>query len=115
MGVKNTETRFSRNDGIGAWPTIVSLAESPKRAGLIYAGTDDGNVSVTRDGGAKWENLTSRIQGIPKSIYVSEVVPSRFDEGVVYATFDGHRQNEFGTHIYASSDYGQRGGRSRRI
>ncbi|MDQ3171811.1 MAG: glycosyl hydrolase, partial [Acidobacteriota bacterium] len=107
MGVKNTAITFSRNDGIGAWPTIVSLAESPTRAGLIYAGTDDGNVSVTRDGGAKWENLTSRIQGIPKSIYVSEVVPSRFDEGVVYATFDGHRQNDFGTHIYASSDYGQ--------
>jgi len=107
MGVKNTEVRFSRNDGISAWPTIVSLAESPKRAGLIYAGTDDGNVSVTRDGGKKWDNVTSKIPGLPKGIYVSELVPSRFEEGVVYATFDGHRQSDFKTHIYASADYGQ--------
>jgi photosystem II stability/assembly factor-like uncharacterized protein len=107
MGVKNSEIRFSRNDGIAAWPAIVSLAESPKRAGLIYAGTDDGNVSVTRDGGKTWDNVTPKIPGLPKGIYVSELVPSRFEEGVVYATFDGHRQNDFATHIYASGDYGQ--------
>ena len=107
MGVKGSEVRFSRNDGIAAWPTIVSLAESAKRPGLIYAGTDDGNVSVTRDGGKTWANVTSRIPGLPKGIYVSEVVPSRFNDAVVYATFDGHRQNDFATHIYASADYGR--------
>ena len=107
MGVKGSEIRFSRHDGISSWPTIVSLAESEKRPGLIYAGTDDGNVSVTRDGGKKWDNVTSKIPDLPKGIYVSEVVPSRFNEAVVYATFDGHRQNDFKTHIYASSDYGQ--------
>lgn len=107
MGVKNSEIRFSRNDGIQAWPTIVSLAESPKRPGLIYAGTDDGNVSVTRDGGKAWDNVTEKIPGLPEGIYVSEVVPSRFDEAVVYATFDGHRINDFTTHIYVSGDYGQ--------
>ena len=107
MGVKGSEIQFSRNDGIAAWPTIVSLAESAKRPGLIYAGTDDGNVSVTRDGGRKWENVTGKIPNLPQGIYVSEVVPSRFTEGVVYATFDGHRQNDFRTYIYASSDFGQ--------
>jgi photosystem II stability/assembly factor-like uncharacterized protein len=107
MGVKNTEIRFSRNDGIQAWPTIVTFAESPKRAGVLYAGTDDGNVQVSRDMGKNWTNVADRIQGLPKGIYVSEVVPSRFEEGTVYATFDGHRQNDFSTYIYASGDFGQ--------
>ncbi|HVL67325.1 MAG TPA: hypothetical protein VM364_08685 [Vicinamibacterales bacterium] len=107
MGVKNSEIRFSRNDGIANWPAITSLAESPKRAGLLYAGTDDGNVSVTRDGGKTWTRISDRFQGLPKGIFVSELVPSRFDEGTVYATFDGHRQNDFETWIYVSNDFGQ--------
>src|SRR5262249_36758195 len=94
-------------DGIQAWPTIVSFVESPKRPGLLYAGTDDGNLQVTRDGGKSWTNVISNIQGLPKGIWVSKVLPSRFDEGTVYASFDGHRQNDFDTHIYVSSDYGQ--------
>ncbi len=107
MGVKGNEIRFSRNDGIAAWPTIVTFAESAKRAGLLYVGTDDGNVQVSRDAGKTWTKVTDRIQGVPHGIYVSEVVPSRFDEATVYATFDGHRQNDFGTYVYVSNDYGQ--------
>ena len=57
MGVKNTEIRFSRNDGISAWPTIVSLAESTKRPGLIYAGTDDGLLQITEDAGKNWRKV----------------------------------------------------------
>ena len=107
MGVKGSEIRFSSNDGIRDWPAIVSLAESPKRAGLLYAGTDDGNVAVTRDMGKTWTRVTDKFQGLPKGIFVSELVPSRFDEGTVYATFDGHRQNDFNTWIYVSRDFGQ--------
>ena len=107
MGVKNTEIQISRNDGIAAWPTIVSLAESPKRPGLLYAGTDDGRLAVTRDGGRTWTQIVDKVPGLPSGIYVSEVVPSRFDEGTVYAAFDGHRQNDFGTHVFASGDFGQ--------
>ena len=107
MGVKGSDIRISRNDGISAWPAIVSFAESPKRAGVLYAGTDDGNVPVTRDVGKTWTQVIDKIPGVPKGIFVSEVVPSRFDEGTVYATFDGHRQNDFETYIYASNDFGQ--------
>jgi photosystem II stability/assembly factor-like uncharacterized protein len=107
MGVKNTEIRFSRNDGISMWPAITSLAESPMRAGVLYAGTDDGNVSVTRDMGKSWTRITDRFPGLPKGLFVSELVPSRFDEGTVYATFDGHRDGDFDTWVYASSDFGQ--------
>ena len=107
MGVKGRDITIARNDGIQAWPTIVSFAESPKREGVLYAGTDDGNLHVTRDGGRKWVNVFEKIQGLPKQIYVSEVVPSRFDEARVYATFDGHRQNDFETYVFVSGDYGQ--------
>jgi photosystem II stability/assembly factor-like uncharacterized protein len=107
MGVKGSEITMARNDGIQAWPAIVSLAESPKRIGLLYAGTDDGQLAVSRDGGKNWTQVIDKLSGLPKGIYVSEVVPSRFDEGTVYATFDGHRQNDFGTYIYASNDFGQ--------
>jgi photosystem II stability/assembly factor-like uncharacterized protein len=107
MGVKNSETRIARNDGIQAWPAIVSFAESPKRPGVLYTGTDDGNLHVTRDGGKAWTAVFGKVPGVPKGIYVSEVVASRFDEGTVYATFDGHRQNDFETYVFASNDYGQ--------
>jgi photosystem II stability/assembly factor-like uncharacterized protein len=107
MGVKGSEIRIARNDGIQAWPTIVSLAESPKRVGLLYAGTDDGSLQVSRDAGKSWTNVFDKVSGVPKGMFVSEVVPSRFEEGTVYATFDGHRQNDFDTHIHVSRDYGQ--------
>jgi len=74
---------------------------------VLYVGTDDGNVQVSREGGRSWTNVTANIPNLPKGIWVSEVVPSRYDEGTVYATFDGHRQNDFETYIYVSRDYGQ--------
>ena len=107
MGVKNSDIRIARNDGIVAWGTIVSFAESAKRAGVLYTGSDDGNLHVSRDGGKDWASVGDRLPNLPKETFVSEVVPSRFDEATVYATFDGHRNNDFETYIYASSDYGQ--------
>ena len=107
MGMKNSDIRIARNDGIVAWGTIVSFAESAKRAGVLYTGSDDGNLHVSRDGGKDWASVSDRIPNLPKETFVSEVVPSRFDEATVYATFDGHRNNDFETYIYASSDYGQ--------
>src|SRR6266851_3830896 len=107
MGVKGSDIRIAKNDGIQAWPTIISFAESAKRAGIAYAGTDDGHLQVSRDGGRSWADVIDKIPGLPKGIWVSEVVPSRFDEGTAYATFDGHRQNDFDTYIYATKDFGQ--------
>ena len=107
MGVKGSDIRIAKDDGIQAWPTIISFAESAKRAGVAYAGTDDGNLQVSRDGGRSWANVSDKIPGLPKGIWVSEVVPSKFDEGTAYATFDGHRQNDFDTYIYVTHDFGQ--------
>jgi photosystem II stability/assembly factor-like uncharacterized protein len=107
MGVKGSDITIAKNDGIVAWPTIVSLAESPKRAGLLYAGTDDGTLQVSRDAGKTWTSVYAKMSGAPKGGFVSEVVPSRFDEGTVYATIDDHRQSNFDTFVYVSHDFGQ--------
>jgi photosystem II stability/assembly factor-like uncharacterized protein len=107
IGVKGKDIAIARNDGVASYGNLVSFAESPKQAGLYYAGSDDGVVSVSRDDGASWANVTSKIPGRPANTYVSRLAPSRFDEGTVYATFDGHRLNDFGTYVYMSADYGQ--------
>ena len=106
MGLKGSDITISKHDGISQWPAIVSFAESPKQAGVMYAGTDDGNLQATKDGGKTWTKVMDKIQGVPKGIFVSEIVPSRFDAGTVYATFDGHRQNDYETYIYVSNDFG---------
>lgn len=106
MGVKGKDTKIAKNDGVSSWGTIVSLSESLKRAGLYYSGSDDGVVAVSRDSGATWTRVTDKIAGVPKGTYVSELAPSRFDEGTVYVTFDGHRASDFGTYIFVSKDFG---------
>jgi photosystem II stability/assembly factor-like uncharacterized protein len=106
MGMKDSEVRISANDGISSWPTITSLAESPRQAGVYYTGTDDGVVSVSRDAGKSWQNVTDKLPGFPKGAWVSEVVPSRFDAGTVYVTADAHRLNDFRSYVWASHDFG---------
>ena len=106
MGVKGRDTRIARNDGVQSYGNLVSFAESPVQRGLYYAGSDDGRLSVSRDGGTTWVTVTTRVPGLPPSTYVSEVAPSRFAAGTVYATFDGHRSGDFGTYVYASTDFG---------
>ncbi len=106
MGTRGNQVTLSRNDGISNWPTIVSLAESPKTPGVYFTGTDDGVVSMTKDGGKTWERITDRLQGFPKWGYVSEVVPSKFDANTVYVTVDAHREGDFKTYIWASNDMG---------
>ena len=86
------------------YQTIVSLAESPRAKGLIYAGTDDGHLHVTRDGGATWTELTS---ALPTRKWISRVVPSQHDEGTVYVTQRGREDDDFGVYVYRSTDFGK--------
>ena len=107
MGVVGREINIARNDGISQWPAIVALAESPRQAGVIYAGTDDGNVQVTKNGGTSWTNITKNLPGFPKGYaFVSEVVPSKYDAGTVYVTVDNHRENDYAPYIWVSTDFG---------
>src|SRR3989454_740765 len=77
--------------GAETYCTIVSLAESPLRPGVLFAGTDDGNVWVTKNDGGTWDNITGRFPGVPAGTYVSRIEPSRFDSTTFYVTFDNHR------------------------
>jgi photosystem II stability/assembly factor-like uncharacterized protein len=85
---------------------ITSISESPLRAGVIGVGTDDGLIQVTRDGGKTWTRH-DRFPGVPEQTRVSRVVLSRFGESTIYATFDGHQDNNFRPHVLRSTDYGQ--------
>ncbi|MBK7906093.1 MAG: hypothetical protein IPJ78_05945 [Gemmatimonadetes bacterium] len=106
FGVKNTDIRIARNDGIQVWPAIVALAESPKQAGQIWAGTDDGAVQMTKDVGKTWTDVTSRLPGFPAGAFIAEVVPSRFDANVAYVAVDDHRQNNYGAYVWMTTDGG---------
>ena len=87
--------------------TIYAIAESPKDAKLIWVGTDDGNVQVTRDGGKHWTNVVGNIQGLPKNAWVSSVEPGHFDPGTAYATFDAHTFGDLHPYVYRTTDYGK--------
>jgi photosystem II stability/assembly factor-like uncharacterized protein len=86
------------------YQTLFALAESPRRFGLLYAGTDDGRLWLTRDGGKAWTELTANL---PQRKWISRVVPSAFDEGTVYVAQNGKRDDEFAAYIYKSTDYGK--------
>lgn len=104
--VPDLHTR-SRHDGVQQWPAITTIGESALNKDLLYVGTDDGNLQVTRDGGKTWKNVADRTKGVPKGTYVSRVVASRHKEGTAYATFDGHRSNDFNVYVYMTTDYGE--------
>jgi photosystem II stability/assembly factor-like uncharacterized protein len=97
---------LSRHDGVEEFPTITTISESPLSASILWAGTDDGNVQVTRDGGKTWQNVAGKVPGVPQGTYVSRVVASRASEGSAYLTFDGHRSDDYNVYIFATSDYG---------
>lgn len=88
------------------WGTIVSLDESPLQEGLLYAGTDDGVIAVTTDGGKNWTKTTS-FPGVPEYTYVSDLVADRFDANVVYATFDNLKRDDFKPYVFRSIDQGK--------
>jgi photosystem II stability/assembly factor-like uncharacterized protein len=83
--------------------TLTTLSESPLEAGLLYAGSDDGNIQVTRDGGANWTLVNS---GLPAK-WVSRVTASNFEPGTVYATLTGYREDDFSSYVYLSTDFGK--------
>ncbi|GAC1649510.1 MAG: hypothetical protein NVS4B3_06710 [Gemmatimonadaceae bacterium] len=93
--------------GAETYATITTLAESPMRPGLLYAGTDDGNVWLTRNDGGSWENLSGRFPGVPAQSYVVRIEPSHFDSATFYVAFDNHRVNDFAPYLYVTSDFGR--------
>ncbi len=86
--------------------TIVAISESPVTAGVIWVGTDDGNVQVTKDNGKTWTNVVKNIHGLPPNSWVPNIDASPFAAGEAYVAFDRHQDNDFGPHAYKTTDYG---------
>ncbi|HYS09925.1 MAG TPA: hypothetical protein VEP66_14350 [Myxococcales bacterium] len=95
------------NSSAEAHTTITVISESPLDANTIWVGTDDGNIQLTRDGGAHWTNVVGNVPGLPKASWVSWVEASRFDAGTAYAVFDRHTFGDMTPWVYQTRDSGK--------
>jgi photosystem II stability/assembly factor-like uncharacterized protein len=95
------------NSGAENHCTIFTIAESPLNKEVLWAGTDDGNVQITKDGGKTWTNVTLYLKGLPKNTWCYHIEASVFDAGTAYAVFDGHSKNDYTTYVYKTSDFGK--------
>jgi photosystem II stability/assembly factor-like uncharacterized protein len=87
--------------------SAVSISESPLVPGVIWVGTDDGNIQLTRDGGAAWTNVRPNVPGVPAQRWVSRVEASSFDPATAYISIEGHRSDDFKPYVFRTTDYGQ--------
>jgi photosystem II stability/assembly factor-like uncharacterized protein len=95
------------NTGVEHYATIFALAESPKQAGLLWAGSDDGRVHVTQDGGAHWADVTKAVSGFPEWGTVSMIEASPFDASTAYLVVDNHRMDDMRPHLWKTTDLGK--------
>ncbi|MFZ1806829.1 MAG: hypothetical protein WAU36_06400 [Cyclobacteriaceae bacterium] len=95
------------NSGAENHCTVFTIAESTLDENVIWAGTDDGNVQVTKDGGKTWTNTTPNITGLPANTWCYHIEASVHDKAVAYAVFDGHTKNDTKPYVYKTSDYGK--------
>ena len=95
------------NSAAEAYTTIFSISESPKQAGLIWVGTDDGNVQVTRDGGRSWTNVIGNLKGVPANSWINWAQASAFDPATAYVAIDRHTFGDMRPYIYKTSDFGK--------
>ncbi len=95
------------NTGVETYDTVFAIAESPKQKGVIWAGSDDGLVHVTRDGGKTWTDVTGAMPGIPHWGTIDLIEPSPFDAGTAYVVVDNHRMDDTHPYLYKTADYGK--------
>ncbi|NNC84220.1 MAG: glycosyl hydrolase [Flavobacteriales bacterium] len=103
QGIDNPWDVYAMSD----YNTITSLAESPLRSGLIYAGTDDGIIQITEDGGSTWRKvLVNALPGVPATAFVNDIKADLHDENTVYVILDDHKSGDYSPFVYKSSDKG---------
>lgn len=96
----------AKNQSTSSYGNIVALDESPVAEGLLYAGTDDGLVQVTEDGGTNWRKI-DKFPGVPDLTYVNDIIASRHDRATVYAAFNNHKRGDFKPYLLKSADLGK--------
>ncbi len=114
MGVSGTQAQLSKNDGVTAYSTITAISESPVMPGVVWAGTDDGNLQVSRDDGATFTNVAENLPGLPAAArsaatayWISRIDASHFDAATAYVAVDGHRSDDLKPYIFVTHDYGK--------
>lgn len=93
--------------GAENFTTIIAIAPSPVDPQVIWVGTDDGNVQVTRDGGEHWENVVGNIAGVPEGTWVPHIEASKFEAQEAFVVFDDHRRSNWTPYVYRTNDYGR--------
>jgi hypothetical protein len=106
MGELPDSFTLSLDDGIPYWPTISEVAESPVKAGLLWVGTDDGQVQVSRNGGVDWTNVTANVPGLPEIAWVNGIEPSRVAEGRAYLVVNNYRNDDYANYVWTTEDFG---------
>jgi photosystem II stability/assembly factor-like uncharacterized protein len=107
MGVDGKAPMASKHDGAASYSNISTIGESYVVPGILWVGTNDGNVQVSRDGGATWKNVVEKMPGAPKETHVSRVEASHFDAGTAYVTLDNHRLDDHKPYVYKTTDFGE--------
>jgi photosystem II stability/assembly factor-like uncharacterized protein len=107
MGVAGNAPMASKHDGAASYSNITTIAESHVLPGVLWAGTNDGNVQVSRDGGASWKNVIEKIAAAPREAHISRVETSHFDAGTAYVSIDAHRIDDHSPYIFQTTDYGE--------
>lgn len=114
MGVAGNTLQLSKNDGVSSFSTIVSISESRVMRGVVWAGTDDGLIHVSRDNGATFAEVGQNLAGLPAGAltgdnpyWISRIDASHFDAATAYVAIDGHRSDDLRPYIYVTRDYGR--------
>jgi hypothetical protein len=107
MGELPVPETLSLDDGIPYYPTLTAIAESPLEMGVLYVGTDDGNVQASRDGGDTWNEVSDRMPGLPAAAWINGIEASRFVSGRVYVAANNYRNDDYANYLFASDDYGE--------
>lgn len=89
------------------YTTILAIAPSPVKQGVIWVGTDDGNLQITQDGGKTWTNVIKNVKGIPANTWIPQIQPSKYNAGEAFVVFDNHRRNDWTPFVYRTKDFGQ--------
>jgi photosystem II stability/assembly factor-like uncharacterized protein len=107
MGVDGKAPMASKHDGAASYSNVVTISESAVVEGIVWVGTNDGNVQVSRDGGVTFRNVVGNVQEVPKETHVSRVEASHHEAGTAYVTFDGHRTDDHKPYVFVTRDFGE--------
>jgi photosystem II stability/assembly factor-like uncharacterized protein len=114
MGARGDKSQLAKNDGVTSYSTIISISESPVSPGVVWAGTDDGNLQVSRDGGTTFAEVGENLPGLPQGAlvgdnpyWISRIDASHFDAATAYVAVDGHRSDDLRPYVFVTHDYGR--------